>query len=558
MSDRHHDLRAEVMSDSQLCEAIARPSPGKFSVRHGSVRKLIHFFIRKTGKTPPISSPFSAILPETQIRPESRILEKMCPYRDGSGNKTVRNNPSFLRPLDSDFFGTLNVNRNGGMFHKKTGRKGCRLALLIFCVLRLCCVNNTFAIEAQAASVRPVQTTQKTGDLVVTIEASRPQLSAGSGFGLTAELRNTSEKAVRLRPSHTTLMLPPELQGGGILWDTAYYAFFPTETAHPNGGAFNSDVYVLLQPDNSYIVKWAWDPNVQGTASRQRESSSEGRHEPLLVRITPPFVRGLLDTISSELQFIFFSPGDYKVEVVAQYHAEGDPEDQDKTVIQSALIHVNAPESVILFGAAIGGILGYLISRIYVGNDSNLKRSVRPTKLGGMFGGAVGSMLLAAIVTILLARISESQFLVRININDFWGAIAVGFIASISGIRILDRLIGSRTGEADGRSETDKAVVGSEKHTSGSPGRLLRGGARTEPRAAANDNQEAIRLHAYSIYEQRRKSGSKGNEISDWIQAERELTKNSDQLPGSEQDQQARKFSLSKLFRSNSQPQREA
>ena len=47
--------------------------------------------------------------------------------------------------------------------------------------------------------------------------------------------------------------------------------------------------------------------------------------------------------------------------------------------------------------------------------------------------------MLSSIVTILLARLSETQFLVRVNVADLWGAIAIGFIASASGTAILQK-----------------------------------------------------------------------------------------------------------------------
>jgi hypothetical protein len=56
--------------------------------------------------------------------------------------------------------------------------------------------------------------------------------------------------------------------------------------------------------------------------------------------------------------------------------------------------------------------------------------------------GAVGSILLSAIVTILLSWLSETQFLIRVSINDFWGAIAVGFVANLPGIKILQTISG--------------------------------------------------------------------------------------------------------------------
>ena len=43
------------------------------------------------------------------------------------------------------------------------------------------------------------------------------------------------------------------------------------------------------------------------------------------------------------------------------------------------------------------------------------------------------------IVTILLARLSQSQFIISVTVNDFWGAVAVGFIIAASGPTILQK-----------------------------------------------------------------------------------------------------------------------
>jgi hypothetical protein len=48
---------------------------------------------------------------------------------------------------------------------------------------------------------------------------------------------------------------------------------------------------------------------------------------------------------------------------------------------------------------------------------------------------------LSIIVTILLARLSDSQFIIRVTVSDLWGAIAVGFIGAASGPSILQKFI---------------------------------------------------------------------------------------------------------------------
>ena len=55
--------------------------------------------------------------------------------------------------------------------------------------------------------------------------------------------------------------------------------------------------------------------------------------------------------------------------------------------------------------------------------------------------GLLGAALLAAIVTILLARLANSQFVIQVTIRDFWGAVAIGFIANYIGRKMLDRMV---------------------------------------------------------------------------------------------------------------------
>jgi hypothetical protein len=77
--------------------------------------------------------------------------------------------------------------------------------------------------------------------------------------------------------------------------------------------------------------------------------------------------------------------------------------------------------------------------------------------------GIAGSVLLSAMVTILLSRISETQFLIKVSITDFWGAVAIGFVANYAGAKILDRFL-----PANGSSPVrDKSPEGVEEEKTG-------------------------------------------------------------------------------------------
>jgi len=59
--------------------------------------------------------------------------------------------------------------------------------------------------------------------------------------------------------------------------------------------------------------------------------------------------------------------------------------------------------------------------------------------------GAITSMLMSTVVTILIARVADTQFPIRITVSDVWGSIAIGFIANYLGIELLNK-IKKRTG----------------------------------------------------------------------------------------------------------------
>ena len=52
-----------------------------------------------------------------------------------------------------------------------------------------------------------------------------------------------------------------------------------------------------------------------------------------------------------------------------------------------------------------------------------------------------GSVLLSVIITILLSRIEAAQSLIKVNASDFWGGIAVGFLANYGGSALLSKMV---------------------------------------------------------------------------------------------------------------------
>ncbi len=291
---------------------------------------------------------------------------------------------------------------------------------LKFIIVLLCFFYNV-SVRAQSRSDLPSQ-------IEIKIETSRPQLTAGTQIGIIAEIKNLSDSTTCcFHEKFITLTSPPEIEAKFIN-SVSWYASFPTETDHPQESHNN---FICLKPGDTYKIFWI----------RRKES-----------------------WLGSLLSFIEFSPGNYKFIVAAKYWTDpslfaniqdsllfeilkNDP--NYRTTHQSAALEVAAPQSVILFGAAIGGLIAYILlpklrrrskKPEYVESKSFMlfDRFINFVKKGT---GILGSMLLSMIITILLSRISEAQFLIRVTIADLWGAIAIGFVANYLGFKLLDKII---------------------------------------------------------------------------------------------------------------------
>ena len=174
------------------------------------------------------------------------------------------------------------------------------------------------------------------------------------------------------------------------------------------------------------------------------------------------------------MYFIFFVPGEYNLTVTSKYWTPPNipsggnpPNDNYHTKIGSINMMVDTPQMVIMFGAILGGLFSYFLlpqaRRKFVGSMRSDERYAALRKVFREVMGIIGAGLLSAMVVILLARISETQFLIRVTVSDFWGAIAIGFVANYVGVEILDQIakkyrVNPTTGQGGSTvpSETEK------------------------------------------------------------------------------------------------------
>jgi hypothetical protein len=241
-------------------------------------------------------------------------------------------------------------------------------------------------------------------------------------------------------------MQPPELEGpGGQL---GWPAFFPTE--HSGSGAANSSpdsVILALKPGHGVILHWA-------------PRSGKANPGDSLLKST--------DWRPSFLRYLSFTPGDYPISVQAKYWTNPTlPRLDYRTAGSTLSLHVLAPQGVILFGSAIGGLIAYLIfpgrrtRRVVRTTETDSKTQVTrvvrsAVTVGKHVFAALGAMLWSAIVAILLSRLAQTDFLIKVTVADFWGAIATGFVAQYAGARWLEWLVRPQATEEEKGKRTTK------------------------------------------------------------------------------------------------------
>lgn len=293
--------------------------------------------------------------------------------------------------------------------------------------------------QVPAESADSVKQRNPQAGLEMELHSSRPHHSAGSVVAITATLTNHSSRTIYLTQRSVSLMQPPELESSGRL--RAWPAFFPSEEQPvardvPDGrhrdastDSLHASVVLALAPGVSTEIGWS--------PSDINRSSSGG------------WIREAVAHMGEELRFIFFTPGDYPISVQAKYWTDSLRAGPYSIQSRTMPVHVSAPQLVIILGAAIGGLVAYFLvpsrrpQEVVVERRPGERMSFRHDLIVWRkhIPLALGAMLWSAIVTVLLARLGETQFLVRVTVADFWGAVAIGVVAHYAGSRWLERLI---------------------------------------------------------------------------------------------------------------------
>jgi hypothetical protein len=168
-----------------------------------------------------------------------------------------------------------------------------------------------------------------------------------------------------------------------------------------------------------------------------------------------------------EFRFINFVPGTYPITASVKYwEQENFSGDDYHTAVGTTTVEYAAPHEIILMGAILGGIIFTFFSLLRAEQGALNGALTGRSNIAKTFGkienllALGGSVLLSVIITILLSRIEQAQSFIRVNVSDFWGGIAVGFLANYGGWALLDKIVGGA-----GKDKSKKQT----QTTSGSP-----------------------------------------------------------------------------------------
>jgi len=249
--------------------------------------------------------------------------------------------------------------------------------------------------------------------LKVTIGSSRTSVTRDGSYGIFADLENVSSDVVTITPGETILVVQPEVSQPNACVQ-AEIGIFP---AQPKSSAQPAATEIHIQPSEHYKV--FWDLTRPGRNNANCPQS------------------GMRD-------FLGFVPGDYAftVEGIAYAPTAAGQPPMAHTYTETTTLRVSISQLWTAIAAFLGALFAYLVVALQPGHDFDRWRPeltvVGRAKVAGvLIRNAFSAGLLGSAVTIVASRLSDTQFPVKVSVNDFWGALTIGFVAYFIGNKFI-------------------------------------------------------------------------------------------------------------------------
>ena len=268
--------------------------------------------------------------------------------------------------------------------------------------------------------------------LRVTINPSTANIVEGAVYGLDAELENVSTVPVVVQLSNLQLAVQPELAPT----DFSCTWFYDAST--------NGLASIAMLPGDHFTVFF----------------DTGAKANPQALKDDPVCVTNFWSRLRRRLDFV---PGNYSFVVIGKFtftpptttastsgSASPQPaKPEEHYFAQTASLPVSIDQFQIILYAGLGGLLAFLVMSFRRANTLSeyagkvQAKSTDPArKFVIILREAGGAILLSATVTVIAARLSTTAFPVKVSVNDFWGALTVGFVSYFIGGSFIDKLAG--------------------------------------------------------------------------------------------------------------------
>jgi hypothetical protein len=255
----------------------------------------------------------------------------------------------------------------------------------------------------------------------IAILSSRGTVSRDGSYGVYADMQNVSPDPILLRANETVLVVQPEVAHpkACVDWAPAIFATQTPSTATPKA---TSTAEIRILPNEHYPVFWDLGPR-------------------------PPQTNGLCQW-DSKADYLGFVPGDYAFTVAGIAHViptNAGVAPTDHTFTETTTLKVGLSLLVTAIAAAFGGLLAYFVIFLQPGQDFERWKTDGSTlgkaaTIAVWLRNALSACLLAASVTIVASRLSDTQFPIKVSVNDFWGAMTIGFVSYFGGSKFISNL----------------------------------------------------------------------------------------------------------------------
>jgi hypothetical protein len=270
---------------------------------------------------------------------------------------------------------------------------------------------------------KQAQSSVATG-LKVAFEPHETQLTPGRGIDVVLELRNESPGTLFVDTMGSLLLFPSAISDGESIGRSCM--FFPQLDlgGSQTTNSPTADKWLRLNSGDETRV-YCNVPKTSGSVSAVQQPEHVQQPEQAMPSFWDQFI---------------FTPGDYRVSAIVRYTDDTMAPSRHRIATSTNIFPVVATQTVKLTGAMVGGLFAFFLFQFWSGLS-------RLRQIGRLFS----TVLLSVVVTILISRLSDTQFFIKVSVNDIWGAIAVGVVAAYGGRPLIEKLIShdSSSGKTD-------------------------------------------------------------------------------------------------------------